>query len=71
MMRISSRPDGTDPLTGFCRDGSCSTEPEVPRPPYHLRRRTGKLLEHQRSIGNGLSTPAPQYRFPGLVAGDR
>ena len=32
---------------------------------------TAEFLEHQRSIGNDLSTPVPQYRFPGLVPGDR
>jgi hypothetical protein len=32
---------------------------------------TAEFLEHQRSIGNDLSTPLPEYRFPGLVPGDR
>ncbi len=32
---------------------------------------TQEFLEHQQSIGNDLSTPMPQYRFPGLVPGDR
>ena len=32
---------------------------------------TAEFLEHQRSIGNDLSTPVPEYRFPGLVPGDR
>ena len=32
---------------------------------------TAEFLEHQRSIGNDLSTPMPQFRFPGLVPGDR
>lgn len=32
---------------------------------------TADFLEHQRSIGNDLTTPMPQYRFPGLTAGDR
>jgi uncharacterized protein (DUF2237 family) len=32
---------------------------------------TSEFLEHQRSIGNDLTTPMPQFRFPGLVAGDR
>jgi uncharacterized protein (DUF2237 family) len=32
---------------------------------------TAEFLEHQRSIGNDLSTPMPQYGFPGLVPGDR
>ena len=32
---------------------------------------TAEFLEHQRRIGNDLSTPMPQYRFPGLAPGDR
>jgi uncharacterized protein (DUF2237 family) len=32
---------------------------------------TEEFLEHQQRIGNDLSTPVPQYRFPGLVPGDR
>jgi hypothetical protein len=32
---------------------------------------TAEFLEHQRSIGNDLITPMPQYQFPGLVPGDR
>ena len=32
---------------------------------------TAEFLAHQRSIGNDLSTPMPEYRFPGLVPGDR
>jgi uncharacterized protein (DUF2237 family) len=32
---------------------------------------TAEFLEHQRQIGNDLSTPVPAYGFPGLVPGDR
>jgi uncharacterized protein (DUF2237 family) len=32
---------------------------------------TAEFLEHQSGIGNDLMTPMPQYRFPGLVPGDR
>jgi uncharacterized protein (DUF2237 family) len=32
---------------------------------------TAEFLEHQRRIGNDLTTPVPQYLFPGLVPGDR
>lgn len=61
----------TDPLTGFFRDGCCSTGPQ------DLGRHTicavvsAEFLAHQASIGNDLSTPMPMYRFPGLVPGDR
>jgi uncharacterized protein (DUF2237 family) len=32
---------------------------------------TAEFLEHQRRIGNDLSSPAPAYHFPGLIPGDR
>jgi uncharacterized protein len=64
-------PCGTDPLTGFYRDGCCSTGPEDVGRHTICAVVTAEFLEHQRSIGNDLSTPMPQYRFPGLVPGDR
>ena len=64
-------PCGTDPLTGFFRDGSCRTGPEDRGRHTVCAVVTADFLDHQRSIGNDLSTPMPQYRFPGLVPGDR
>ena len=64
-------PCGTEPLTGFYRDGCCSTGPEDAGRHTICAVVTADFLDHQRSIGNDLSTPAPQYRFPGLVPGDR
>ena len=64
-------PCGTDPLTGFYRDGCCSTGPEDIGSHTICAVVTSEFLEHQRTIGNDLSTPMPQYRFPGLVPGDR
>ena len=61
----------TDPLTGFYRDGCCSTGPEDIGSHSICAVVTERFLEHQRSIGNDLSTPMPRYRFPGLVPGDR
>ena len=61
----------TDPLTGYFRDGCCSTGPEDLGSHTICAVVTAEFLEHQRSIGNDLSTPMPQYRFPGLVPGDR
>jgi uncharacterized protein (DUF2237 family) len=62
---------GTDPLTGFYRDGCCSTGPEDLGAHTICAVVTAEFLDHQRSIGNDLSTPRPEYRFPGLKAGDR
>ena len=64
-------PCSSEPVTGFYRDGCCSTGPEDLGLHTHLRGRDGRILEHQRSIGNDLSTPMPQFRFPGLTPGDR
>ena len=64
-------PCGTDPLTGFHRDGCCSTGPEDVGVHTICAVVTTEFLNHQRSIGNDLTTPMPQYRFPGLVPGDR
>jgi uncharacterized protein len=64
-------PCGTDPLTGFYRDGCCSTGPEDLGRHTICAVVTTEFLEHQRSIGNDLSTPMPEYRFPGLAPGDR
>ncbi|MGN6693440.1 MAG: DUF2237 family protein [Aquihabitans sp.] len=64
-------PCGTDPMTGFFRDGCCATGPEDLGSHTICAVVTAEFLEHQRSIGNDLSTPMPQYRFPGLVPGDR
>jgi uncharacterized protein (DUF2237 family) len=62
---------GTDPVTGFFRDGCCSTGPQDLGSHTICAVMTAEFLEHQRSIGNDLSTPMPQFRFPGLVPGDR
>lgn len=62
---------GTDPLTGFYRDGCCNTGPEDRGSHTICAVVTSEFLEHQRGIGNDLSTPAPRFRFPGLVPGDR
>jgi len=62
---------GTEPLTGFFRDGCCNTGPGDQGSHTICAVATVEFLEHQRSIGNDLSTPMPLYSFPGLRAGDR
>lgn len=62
---------GTDPLTGFFRDGCCSTGPEDAGSHTICAVVTAEFLEHQRGIGNDLTTARPEFRFPGLVPGDR
>ena len=60
---------GTEPLTGFYRDGCCSTGPDDSGSHTICAVVTSEFLEHQRSIGNDLSTP--RHGFPGLTPGDR
>jgi uncharacterized protein len=62
---------GCNRRAGFYRDGCCSTGPEDLGRHSICAVVTAEFLEHQRSIGNDLSTPMPHYRFPGLVPGDR
>lgn len=62
---------GADPLTGFYRDGSCNTGPHDHGSHTICAVVTTEFLEHQRAIGNDLTTPMPQFHFPGLVPGDR
>ncbi|HZC71973.1 MAG TPA: DUF2237 domain-containing protein [Jatrophihabitans sp.] len=64
-------PCGTDPVTGFFRDGCCNTGPEDLGSHTICAVVTAEFLEHQLGIGNDLSTPRPEYQFPGLVPGDR
>jgi uncharacterized protein len=65
------QPCGVDPVTGFYRDGCCNTGPEDHGSHTICAVVTSEFLAHQASIGNDLSTPMPQYRFPGLEPGDR
>jgi uncharacterized protein (DUF2237 family) len=60
-----------DPLTGFHRDGCCRTGPEDLGSHTICAVVSGEFLEYQREIGNDLSTPVPEYAFPGLNPGDR
>jgi len=62
---------GTDPVTGFYRDGTCSCGEEDIGLHAVCAVVTGEFLEHQRSVGNDLTTPLPEYGFPGLHPGDR
>ena len=64
-------PCGTDPVTGFYRDGCCSTGPDDVGSHTICAVVSADFLAHQSSIGNDLSTPMPAYRFPGLRPGDR
>jgi uncharacterized protein (DUF2237 family) len=60
-----------DPMTGFLRDGSCTTTKEDFGSHSVCAVMTDEFLEYSRKQGNDLITPMPQYNFPGLKAGDR
>ena len=64
-------PCGVDPVTGFYRDGSCSTGPDDVGSHTVCAVMTAEFLEHQRAVGNDLVTPRPEYLFAGLRPGDR
>jgi uncharacterized protein (DUF2237 family) len=61
----------TDPMTGFYRDGYCRTGAEDAGRHTVCIVATEKFLAFSKAAGNDLSTPMPQYAFPGLVAGDK
>lgn len=60
----------TDPLTGFYRDGCCNTGPEDMGRHLVCAEMTTEFLAFSKARGNDLSTPRPEYRFPGLKPGD-
>ncbi|MCW2805879.1 MAG: hypothetical protein JWN06_4096 [Propionibacteriaceae bacterium] len=61
----------TDPMTGYFRDGCCNSGPQDQGSHTVCVVVTREFLDYQQKIGNDLSTPIPQYGFPGLVPGDR
>ena len=62
---------GTEPLTGFYRNGYCSSGPEDVGSHTVCSVVSAEFLALQRELGNDLSTPRPEYGFPGLKPGDR
>ncbi|CAM3630897.1 DUF2237 domain-containing protein [Kibdelosporangium persicum] len=62
---------GTDPVTGFYRDGCCNTGPQDAGNHTVCAVMTGEFLQHQREIGNDLASARPHLGFPGLRPGDR
>ena len=60
-----------DPMTGFFRDGCCNTGDEDAGSHTVCVEVTREFLEFSRFRGNDLSTPVPEFGFPGLRSGDR
>ncbi|KAB7729308.1 DUF2237 family protein [Rudanella paleaurantiibacter] len=61
----------TNPMTGFYRDGFCRTDEYDQGRHVVCAIMTEPFLQFTRSRGNDLSTPRPEYQFPGLKPGDR
>ncbi len=59
------------PMTGYFRSGACDTCAEDTGSHTVCAIMTDEFLAYSKYVGNDLSTPAPQFGFPGLKAGDR
>ncbi|MBT3071536.1 DUF2237 domain-containing protein [Rhodomicrobium sp. Az07] len=64
-------PCSLSPLTGYFRDGCCNTSPEDVGSHTVCVVMTDEFLAFSKAAGNDLSTPVPEFGFPGLKAGDR
>ncbi|WP_136636607.1 DUF2237 family protein [Pseudooceanicola onchidii] len=64
-------PCSTAPVTGFFRDGHCNTCAEDQGSHTVCAVMTAEFLAYSKYVGNDLSTPLPQFNFPGLRPGDR
>ncbi len=60
-----------DPLTGYQRNGCCEARDDDPGQHTLCAVMTGAFLRFTADVGNDLSTPRPEFRFPGLRPGDR
>lgn len=61
----------TSPMTGFYRDGCCRTGPQDLGMHVVCVEVSEEFLEFSKAKGNDLSTPIPDFEFPGLKSGDR
>jgi uncharacterized protein (DUF2237 family) len=64
-------PCSTEPMTGFYREGCCSTGPEDLGSHTVCVVLTEEFLEFSQAAGNDLSTPRPEWGFDGLQPGNR
>ncbi|MBS3847927.1 DUF2237 domain-containing protein [Devosia sp. BSSL-BM10] len=65
------QPCSHDPLTGFFRTGFCAAGPDHAAVHLVCIAVSDVFLAYSRSVGNDLTTPMPQFAFPGLVEGNR
>lgn len=64
-------PCSHDPLTGFFRSGYCAAGPENAAVHLVCIEISSEFLAYSKTVGNDLSTPRPEFAFPGLVPGNR
>ena len=64
-------PCSVAPVTGFFRNGCCDTSPDDLGSHTVCAVMTAEFLAFSRAAGNDLSTPVPEFGFPGLKPGDR
>ena len=64
-------PCSNRPLTGYFRNGCCETGPDDLGLHTVCAVMTAEFLAFSKAVGNDLSTPVPEYQFPGLKPGDR
>jgi uncharacterized protein (DUF2237 family) len=64
-------PCSNAPMTGFFRNGCCETGPEDRGLHTVCAVMTAEFLAYSKAVGNDLTTPMPDYGFPGLKPGDR
>jgi uncharacterized protein (DUF2237 family) len=64
-------PCSSQPLTGFFRDGCCNTSEEDRGSHTVCVELTAEFLAFSQASGNDLSTPRPEFGFPGLKPGNR
>ncbi len=66
----SLQPCSKDPVTGFFRNGQCDTCAQDQGSHTVCAVMTAEFLAYSKYLGNDLSTPRPEYQFPGLKPGD-
>ena len=71
VLGLTLQPCSMDPVTGFFRDGCCNTGDQDVGSHTVCVEVTQEFLEYSRFAGNDLSTPHPEWEFPGLKEGDR
>lgn len=71
VLGLPLEPCSLDPLTGFFRNGCCDTSHEDVGSHTVCIVATADFLAFSKAHGNDLSTPMPEYDFPGIRPGDR